>query len=54
MTESPRILFDWLDALFVAGVLAVVGGIAWIYRPAGLIALGVALLWIWAQMNRKR
>lgn len=34
----------WIDLLALVGAALVVAGIGWIYRPAGVIAGGLALL----------
>lgn len=35
---------DLQDAFLVSGAISIVGGIAWIYPPAGLIAAGLLFL----------
>ena len=37
---------DVQDAFLLAGAVSIVGGIAWIYPPAGLIAAGLLFLTI--------
>ena len=39
------------DALEVLGVLTVAGGVAWIYLPAGVIVLGLAVAAAGVLMN---
>lgn len=36
--------FDLQDALLLAGGISLVGGVAWIYKPAGMILFGLLCL----------
>ncbi len=44
MSQFRRIVALWPIGLFVAGLAAVVGGVALISAPAALIVFGVALI----------